>query len=310
MTVGRRVAAERPLPGGGGVVLVALAAALWGTVGVASKALYGAADVTPLFVGFVRLALAVPLLLGLSLATVGRRTFAFRGRERVAIALIGVTMALYQLFYFTAVATAGVAIATLVTICTAPLIVAVLSGLVLGEALTRTTVAALAIGLTGTVLLVGFPSDVGVGRAAVSAGVVWALGSALSYAVFTLCSRALAPGHHPFTLIAVGFGAGALMLAPFAAGEIARIPSAEATALMLYIGLVPTAFAYVLYFQGMKRTGATVASVATLAEPLTATVLARLMFDERLGALGLAGGVLLIAAIALLGRAPRRSGGP
>jgi len=45
-----------------GPALVALAAKLWGTAGIASKVLYGIVDVPPLVVGFFRLALAVPLL--------------------------------------------------------------------------------------------------------------------------------------------------------------------------------------------------------------------------------------------------------
>lgn len=289
----------------GGVLLVAMAAALWGTVGVASKLLYGTADIAPVFVGFMRLALAAPLLLVLSLATVGRRTFAFAGPELGAIVMIGVSMALYQLFYFTAVATTGVAIATLVTICTAPLMVALLAGAVLGERLTAPVIGALAIGIAGTAMLVGVPADVGVDQAAVLVGTAWALGSAASFAVFTLLSRVLAPGHHPFTLIGIGFGAGALMLLPFAAFNLPASVPADGLWLLLYIGLVPTGFAYVVFFAGMKRAGATVASIAALTEPLTATLLAWLLFDERLGALGLIGAALLVGAMVLLTRGSR-----
>lgn len=299
------------VPMAGGVWLVVLAAMLWGTVGVASKAVYGLSDITPLTVGFSRLALAVPLLLLLSLVVVGRRTFSFRGRELLVILLLGVTMAGYQLFYFTAVAKAGVALATLVTICTAPLLVALLSGAVLGERLTGRIALALLLGLCGTLMLVGFPSDVGASRQSIISGVFWAAGSALSYAVFTLCSRWLAPNHHPFTLIAIGFGAGALILLPFALGQpfftgrVLIAPPAS-LALLLYIGLVPTALAYVLYFRGMQKTPATVASIASLAEPLTATLLAFAVFGERLGAAGLAGGGLLLASIVILQRGPGR----
>ncbi|WP_127598637.1 DMT family transporter [Nitratireductor alexandrii] len=293
------------VPALGSVLLVAIAAALWGTVGVASKLLYGTAEISPVFVGFVRLALAAPLLLILSLATVGRRTFAFAGRELGAILMIGVSMALYQLFYFTAVATTGVAIATLVTICTAPLMVALLAGGFLGERLTAPIIGALAIGIAGTAMLVGVPSDVGVTQAAVLAGTAWALGSAASFAVFTLFSRVLAPRHHPFTLIGIGLGAGALMLLPVALLTIPASVSTDGMWLLLYIGLVPTGFAYIVFFAGMKRAGATVASIAALTEPLTATLLAWLMFDERLGALGLLGAALLVAAMVLLTRASR-----
>lgn len=293
------------VPALGAVLAVAMAAALWGTVGVASKLLYGNTEISPVFVGFVRLALASPLLLILSLATVGRRTFAFAGREFGAIVMIGVSMALYQLFYFTAVATTGVAIATLVTICTAPLMVALLASVLLGERLTAPVIGALGIGIAGTAMLVGVPSDVGVTQAAVLAGTAWALGSAVSFAVFTLFSRVLAPRHHPFTLIGIGLGAGALMLLPVALFHLPASVPAQGLWLMLYIGLVPTGFAYVIFFAGMKHAGATVASIAALTEPLTATLLAWLMFDERLGALGLIGAALLVGAMALLTRSTR-----
>lgn len=216
--------------------------------------------------------------------------------------MIGITMALYQLFYFTAVATTGVAIATLVTICSAPLLVALIAGTVLGERLTAPVIMALVIGIGGTVILVGVPSDVGAARADVFAGTAWALGAAVSFAGFTLFSRVLAPHHHPFALIGIGLGTGALLLMPVALLHIPASISTDGLWLLLYIAVVPTGFAYVVFFAGMKRAGATVASIAALTEPLTATLLAWLFFDERLGGLGLIGAALLVTAMLLLAR--------
>ena len=79
-----------------------------------------------------------------------------------------------------------------------------------------------------------------------------------------------------------------------------------AAALLLYLGLVPTALAYVLFLTGMRSITATVASIATLIEPLTSTVLAWLLFDEQLGPLGLFGAALLLGAIGLLYRGESR----
>ncbi len=294
-------------PAAAGLILVVGAALLWGTVGVASKALYGIVEISPLVVGFYRLALAVPLLLALSVHRLGRATFAFHGRDRLLVLGLGVSIAFYQVFYFTAVATAGVAVATLVTICTAPLFVAGLAVGVLGERMTGRIAAALGVGLAGTLLLVGLPAEGAAARPAVWTGAAWALGSAFSYAVFTLCSRALAPRHHPFQLIAVGFGAGAVILLPFAAaaGLSWTYPPA-AWGLLLYIGLVPTGLAYVIYFRGMRTTPATVAAIASLMEPLAATGLAVLLLGERLSLIGGLGGLMLLASIVLL--AGRRRG--
>ena len=62
----------------------------------------------------------------------------------------------------------------------------------------------------------------------------------------------------------------------------------------------PTALAFVVFLAGMEHTTATVASIITLLEPLTATVLTWLLFDEQLGLLGLLGAALLLGAIWLL----------
>jgi drug/metabolite transporter, DME family len=79
--------------------------------------------------------------------------------------------------------------------------------------------------------------------------------------------------------------------------------SPAAWALLLYLGIVPSALAYVLFTLGMRTTVATVASLVTLIEPLTAALLAWLLFGEQLGSLALVGAGLLLGAVLLLVRA-------
>ena len=50
----------------------------------------------------------------------------------------------------------------------------------------------------------------------------------------------------------------------------------------------------------VRHTPATVATIATLIEPLTSTGLAWVLFGEQLGALSILGGLLLLGAIGLL----------
>src|SRR5262249_26978333 len=73
--------------------------------------------------------------------------------------------------------------------------------------------------------------------------------------------------------------------------------------LLLYLGVVPTAAAYVVFGAGLRRVTATAAGIATLLEPVTAATLGVLVFGERLGGLGWVGAVLLLVALALLTRA-------
>jgi len=288
---------------------VALAALLWGTVGIASRFLFDQSDLDPLTVGAWRLVLAAPLVGLLATRLPGSP---LDRRDLGILLLLGLTQAGYQGLYFGAVARVGVTLATLLALCAAPVLVAVLARLVLREPLGPRTVAAVALSVTGVALLVGFPGGVPDDGASLVTGLVMAGGAAFSYALFTLASRALAGRHHPFRIVALGFGAGAVVLAAIA-GAMATstgtplLPeSGSAWGLVLYMGLVPTALAYCLFLWGMRRATATGSAVVVLLEPLTAASLAWALFGERLGPLGLVGAALLVGAVGLL--ALRRAG--
>ena len=131
-----------------------------------------------------------------------------------------------------------------------------------------------------------------------------ALAAAFGFAGFILVSRLLANRYHPLLSITVAVGIGAVLLLAVSAittGITVTYPW-PVWALFLYLGLVPTALGYALFYQGVQHTTASEASVASLVEPLTATGLALVIFGEHLGALGLLGATLLISAIVFLYR--------
>ena len=90
------------------------------------------------------------------------------------------------------------------------------------------------------------------------------------------------------------------------AGEEALLHTLSAGwPLFLYLGVGPTAVAYALFTAGLTRVPATAAGIVSLLEPLTATTLGLVVFGERLGAVGTAGALLLLLALALLTTARR-----
>lgn len=284
-----------------GMLLIALGALLWGTVGIATRFVYDLASTNALSIGFYRLALSVPALALACWWQVGRAALQVSRRDLGFMALIGMMMALYQVCYFAAIPMIGVSIAVLVTLCTAPVMVAVLSSVVLRERPNLTTLVALVCAISGTALLIGV-DNTGAGLSGQRLlGAMLALGSAFGYAVLTLVGRTLAPRHHPLVSTTYGFASGALMLllGALVSGLTLDYPPV-AWGLLLWMGLVPTALGYVLFLSGMRTTPATVASIITLLEPLVSTVLAIWLFGERLGSLGVYGAVLLLAALVIL----------
>jgi DME family drug/metabolite transporter len=291
--------------GRGGLLLIMLAAVLWGTAGVSTRTIYSLSETTAVSVAFLRLTLSLPLLGGASAAILGRTGWFIRPRHLGLMTISGVMLALYQLLFFAALQLVGVAVATLVTLCSAPVLVAVLSSVLLGERPTRRLSMAAGLAVVGTILLVS-PAEGTTVDGSTTVGLLLALGSACGYALVTIVSRQIAGAYHPLLPVTVAATIGSLALLPVLLLDGPRLEyPAAGWLLLLYLGVGPTAVGYVLFTRGMRTTAATVASVLTLVEPLTAAVLAWLLFDEQLGPLALVGAGLLLAAVVLLTREHR-----
>jgi drug/metabolite transporter, DME family len=281
-----------------GFLLVVLAAVLWGTSGVSGRVVLDRTDLGPLDIAWHRMAIAA-VALGVAHVLTRRRRAASpsahptRGTV-VRLVLVAIGLAAYQLAYFAAVTSAGVSIATLVALGLAPLLIAVGATLLGHGRPDVATMVALTAALVGLVLLVGISA--GEAGTAVVLGALLATGSALGYAVVTLAGGVV-PAGVPVTL--VGFAGGAVLLTPVALAVGMRFTTEPiALATLIYLGVVPSALAYALFFAGIKTVPGAVASIVTLLEPLTATALATTFLGERLSLGALTGGLLVLAAVA------------
>ena len=115
-------------------------------------------------------------------------------------------------------------------------------------------------------------------------GVALAVTAGGAYGVYTLAAkRLLASGHAPESVMAVAFGIGALVLLPaLLATQPTWLLHTDGIALALFLGIVPTALAYLLFASGLRRLTAAETSTLTLAEPLTAAVLGAVVLAEPL----------------------------
>jgi len=295
-----------------GLLLIAVAAASWGTTGATMTLLSRDAAASPLLVGWSRLAIAAPCLV-LAAAAVARRGARHPTRrawpslrDLPLCAALGLAMAAYQVCYFRAVTLVGVAAAALLAICSAPLLIAVLAAALLGERLTSLVRLSLGMAVAGTALLVVGPRGLDQVTGHFGLGALLALGAGVSYAVYAVAAKGLLARVTPLAVAAITFALAAVFLAPALLGEEALLHTLSAGwPLFLYLGVGPTAVAYALFTAGLTRVPATAAGIVSLLEPLTATTLGLVVFGERLGAVGTAGALLLLLALALLTTARR-----
>ncbi|MDR6225767.1 DMT family transporter [Desmospora profundinema] len=281
-----------------GLWWVCLGAIGWGTAGLAAKFLVLNHDMTPLEIGAWRLVIGAPLLLAAAAWESRGHVFISPGMRGIGwILLFGLALAGYQVAYFSAVDRTLVSTATLLTVCTAPLLVAAFSAWKLREPLGSKTMLALGLGMAGVTLVIGIGGLIAIADSRFWMGNLLALGAAVCYGGYTLVGKHLVRWIPPFRTVAAAFVVGAVILLPF----IGWPPSSwVAWGLLLYLGVVPTALAYLLYMTGLKRTSATRASIAALLEPLTASLLAVWLLGERLPPAGWLGAFLLLSSLMVM----------
>jgi DME family drug/metabolite transporter len=295
----RPVARRRPASG---LLCLVASGLLWGTGGLTGTLLSRAAGLSAISVAAGRLTVG-GLLIVAFLTVTGRRWPAGRAAwtRIIAVALLA---ALYQGCYFTAVSLTSVPLATLVTIGTAPVIV-LAAERAAGRKAGRLALAAAGLALAGLGLLVGLPA--GFGESAVLASAGMAVLAAGGFAAITLTCARPVPGLDDLTVTGFGFTLGGGALIPLAActGGLSFRPGLAAFGLLIALGIGPTAVAYTLYFRGLRTAAASTAALLSLLEPLTGAVLAAFILGERLSATGIAGAVILAAAVILTVRADR-----
>lgn len=277
-----------------GVVLVLLAAALWGTTGTAQS--FAGGGLSPLWFGALRLLVAA-LFFALCFALRRGPRPAAPGAPLPRLALLGagLSMAAYNLSFFGGVREAGVAVGTAIALGSGPVWAGVLQSL-----LTRQVPApgwwlgtALAVG--GGVLM----TLAGGSAAAVSpAGVALCLLAGLSYAVYTLASQRLLRAAPPAAVTLYAFGAAAALALPAAWWQSgAPAPHLADVAAVLYVGVAATGVAYLLYSHALRHIATAPAVTLALAEPVVAFLLAVAVVGERPSAYAVLGLLLVVAGV-------------
>ncbi len=283
-----------------GFWFVTAAAIIWGTIGVATQEIYNVDSTTPLFINLTRTLIATPMLLFLCWRVVGRGMFNIQRRDFIVMMLTGTFLVLSQVAYFAGIREAGVTITTLLTLCISPLVVAFVSVILKFETLSGRFMIALILAMLGSLLLVGVntPSNT---EYNITSGTIFSLIAAVFYALMLIGGRFLAANYHPLQVITVGFAAGTVVLLLInLASEVVIVQTAEGWMLVLYLGLVPTAFAYWLFQVGLRTVSATTASIVIMLDPLVAAFLAWMLFGETLSSAGVIGAMLLISSLFLL----------
>jgi len=278
-------------------VALILAGILWGTGGLSGSLLAAAAGLGPLSVAAYRLLLGGGFTVLFLAGTGGLRAMVWTKLVIRRLLVAGVLLGAYQVCYFASVALTSVSLATMITIGSLPVVVALATSVRERRLPGSTTVVSIAGAALGLILLIGSP-DGGSGGWRLTAGVVLALACATGFGTLTLLAHRPVEGLNSLCTTAFGLFIGGLLLAPAALWSGMSLPFRwDVIAAALYLGVVPTGVAYAAYFRGLRDAHPVVTALSALLEPLTAVLLSAFVLHDQLGLVGWCGTALLVAAL-------------
>ncbi|MGW1341707.1 DMT family transporter [Kribbella sp. NPDC002412] len=185
----------------------------------------------------------------------------------------------------------------------APLLVALLAGLTLGEGFPRQVVVGSLIAFGG-VLVIGLTTSTG---RAETWGVVLCVTAAVSYAVGVVTQKPLLSRLPAAQVTWLACIIGTIVCLPYTPGLVDEIGAAGPATLwwVFYLGAFPTALGFTTWAYALSRTSAGRMGATTYLVPMIAILLAWVFLGETPAGLALAGGALCLVGVAV-SRSERR----
>ena len=283
-----------------GIVLVAISAAAFGTLGILGRYAY-ADGMDALTIMALRFSLAALVLLALLAA---RREPLPRGRSLMLLVGMGAIGYVGQAFcYLTALKYASPGLVTLL-LYLYPVFVAILSAIFLHEPITRRKALILGVALVGLALTAGPAGGQWV-------GVVLAISAAVIYSVYILVGAGVMRRVSATRSSAVIFtSAGAMSCLLMGINGPHPPATASGWAVIGAMVIIATVVPVVAFLAGLARIGPTNAAMISTLEPVVAVALSALLLGETLEPVTLLGGALILVAVLLLARDELRRSEP
>ncbi|MFJ2356747.1 EamA/RhaT family transporter [Pseudomonas sp. MWU12-2115] len=285
---------ERPV-----YLTLAAVTMIWGGTFVAGRFLAG--SLSPLFAASLRFLLASAALLGflwLARIPLARPT----SRQWLQLLLLGFFgIFFYNLCFFYGLQYINASRASLI-VALNPAVIGLASWLLFKERMGRMKVAGIAICIAGAgLVIVSRNPQLLAATPDAWIGDLFILGCVLGWGVYSLFSRGLNQSLGPVQTVTLSVMIGTVMLWTLAAlrGEVSWVAlislGTPQWLSLIYLGVLGSALAYIGYYDGIRKIGATRSGVFIALNPLTAVVLGALLLGEQLTlSLYLGGGLVLV----------------
>ena len=281
-----------------GALYVLAGGALWGTIGVfvmIMARMGSSAELT----GFLRMLFAFAILFVGTVWQFGWDSFRVDKRTLFACALLGlICQGIYNIFYNKAIVEIGITLSA-VLLNLAPLCTMISSRILFGEVIQMRKVMAMALCMAGCALTVtgGELSMEGISLF----GLLMAVGSGVTYGMTSVFGGMAGGRANAWVISTYSYLFAAVFLGIFTSPFADGLPSLEISVVGFLYALIPTAWAYLLYYQGVQKiTENSRVPVIASVETVVAALLGVLLFGETLGPIHVLGIGMVMGSIGLM----------
>jgi len=276
-----------------GYILILLASVFWGTSGTAQT--FAPEYASPAAIGAIRMSGGGLVLFFYALLT--NKLPDLRNWPIKISFYAALCISAYQLFFFSAVRETGVAVATVVTMGSSPVLAGIMAWIAYQEKPGLSWYFATFLAIAGCALLL-LPE----GETVVEPlGILLSLGGGAVYALYALISKDLLQDRDAETVISVvGLLGGFILFPILVTNRPTWLLEARGLPVGLYLGIFSMALPYLLFNLGLTLVPVSNAMTLTLTEPLTAALLGIFLVGERLVFLNYIGLFTILAGITFL----------
>lgn len=289
------------------ILQMLLVVVFWGAFFVFGK--IAVAEAGPMAVAALRFLVAAALMAGL---LAWREPAAFRLRRRdmpLALALAATGVFGYNALAFYGFSLAPASDGAIISPTLNPVLTAAFAALWLHEPLTRHKVAGLVLSVVGVGLIFAGPLLLATGTPGRWLGDLLFVLSAFTWCAYTLLGKVAGARFSAVASTTYATILGALMLVPFAWGDLARLDWAGLSwrfwGAIAFMAAFCTVAAFMLWYSAIRAVGASRASSFLFLVPIVGVGLGAAMLGERPGPIQLLGMGVAIAGVAVANRRPR-----
>lgn len=225
---------------------------------------------------FVRCICATLFLGGIWLATGGHKTEMWEKKEVIRTLICGVFIVLNWVFLFKAFEEMSISIAISIYNL-APIFVLILGSILLKEKMTVQALLATVTCFIGSIFIIGLHNFLSLADF-MQSGFIWALLSALFYALTMLTSKTI-ENFSAYALTFTQTTVGIVMLLPFVDVTLFNGLTTTNWLYILGTGFIHTGFVYYLFFDSIRKLSTIIVSVLVFVDPVVAILLDMMLLD-------------------------------